>query len=154
MNYSRAIHTLLNSLKISVNIFKYLVIILYTSHKLVKPYKKMSSTELYSAIKAADRRIDNVLKDYTKCKNNAILADVIVSETFDNEINDLIAQVKYEFDYLNYIFYALDSGLDTSMIANYDTAEGKLATINSKLEFIEAYCEFIRFCLNSHNKAS
>lgn len=110
----------------------------------------MSSTELYSAIKAADRRIDNVLKDYTKCKNNAILADVKVSESFDNEINDLIAKVKYEFDYLNYIFYTLDSGLDTSIISQYDTAEGKLAIINSKLEFIEAYCEFIRFCVNSH----
>ena len=172
MNYSRAIHTLHNSLKISVNIFKKFVIMLYEKYKLVKPKQKSPKDELYSEIKAVDRRIDKVLKDYrkckknyAKCKNNPIIADVKISKSFDNKINDLVAQVNYEFDNLNYIFYSLDSALntsiselntfksalDTSIIADYDAAEGKLAIINSKLESIEAYCEYIHFCMNSHN---
>ena len=190
MNYFRAIHTLHNSLKILVNIFKDLVIMLCERYKLIKPKQKSPKDELYSYIKTADRRIDKILKDYAKCqkdytkrknnaicknnpirRNNVIISNVKIGKPFDNEINNLVGQVKYEFDDLNHIFYSLDSVLNTSMStldhamstldhamsmldhamnADYNTAKRKLVIVNNKLDSIEDYCEYTRFA-NSHN---
>ncbi len=103
-----------------------------------------SESELCSAINLAEMRIDYALKEYTQCKNAAFLAGT----KWDEEMTRLINKVKDEYDCLFDIASALKFGLDSSVITQYDTAEGRLAIIQNNLEVIENYCSAIRISLN------
>lgn len=114
----------------------------------------MTASELYDAIKLAGIRINQAWEEYTRCKTNVILAGKEIFKKYDDENRKLIAEARKEYDYLLDIFYALEFKLDPSVIVEYDMAEARLNTIEINLKYIETYSKFIRFCLNSHNKAS
>ena len=103
-----------------------------------------SESDLCSKINLAEMRIDYALKEYKQCKDSAFLAGT----KWDEEMTRLINKVKDEYDCLFGIASLLKFGIDSSVIEQYDTAEGRLAIIQNNLEVIETYCQAIRISLN------